>query len=66
MTEVTIKEAWKWKQDKQLMRYFGSQTPLSVHSSNNFTESKHIVLLRSTLELKVERERKKNLMKDMI
>lgn len=31
----------------------------SVHSSNNFTESKHMVLPRNSLELKTESEMKK-------
>lgn len=57
MTVGTIKETGKWKQERQLVKYLGSQTPSSVHSSNYFTESKHMALHRNT-ELKVERERK--------
>lgn len=45
--EATNKVLWK------------SEIPSSVHSSNNFTESKHKVLFRNSLELKIEREMKK-------
>ena len=58
MTGGTIKEAGKWKQERQLVKYLGSQTPSSVHSSSYFTETKHMALHKNT-ELKVGNKKKK-------
>lgn len=65
VTEVTIKETWKWKQEKQLIKYFGSQTPSSINSSINFTESKHTVLL-GIKNGKQNEKKNHRLMEDMI